>query len=109
MSNKIVLKKSSVVGKIPQASDLDYGELAINYADGVIYYKDADNNIQSPTATKLQNPRSISLIGDVTGSIYFDGSSAASIPTTVAGPKIFVQPDEPLGASDGDLWFQKTL
>lgn len=47
MANKIVLKKSSVAGKVPQPADLDYGELAINYADGLIYYKDASNSIQS--------------------------------------------------------------
>ena len=42
---KILLKKSSVAGRVPGASDLDYGELAINFEDGKIYYKDASNNI----------------------------------------------------------------
>jgi len=48
MTNKIVLKKSAVTGKVPLASDLDYGELALNYADGKLYYKsvaDAINEI----------------------------------------------------------------
>lgn len=47
--SKIVLKKSSVVTdnvpKAPQASDLDFGELAINYAAGRLYYKKADGAI----------------------------------------------------------------
>lgn len=43
--SKIRLKKSSVVGKVPLVEDLDYGELAINYADGVIYYKNSSNEI----------------------------------------------------------------
>lgn len=47
MSNKIILKKSSVPGKVPTVSDIDYGELAINYSDGVLYYKKVDNTIQS--------------------------------------------------------------
>lgn len=42
MPNKIVLKKSSVASKVPLVGDLDYGELAINYADGKLYYKKAD-------------------------------------------------------------------
>lgn len=46
MANKIILKKSAVVGKIPQPSDLDYGELALNYADGKIFYKGADNLVR---------------------------------------------------------------
>ena len=47
MATKLRLKKSSVVGKKPEASDLDYGELAINYQDGNLYYKNADNDIKS--------------------------------------------------------------
>lgn len=47
MSNKVLLKKSSVLGKAPTASDLDYGELALNYADGLLYFKNASNIIQS--------------------------------------------------------------
>lgn len=47
MPNKITIKRSSVVGKSPQAADLDYGELAINYADGKLYYKTSDNTIDS--------------------------------------------------------------
>jgi hypothetical protein len=45
MANKIILKKSSQAGKIPTQSDLDYGELALNYTDGRIYYKNASNDI----------------------------------------------------------------
>lgn len=42
MANKIVLKKSSVTNKVPLTTDLDYGELALNYADGKLYYKKSD-------------------------------------------------------------------
>lgn len=45
--SKIVLKKSSVVGKVPTTDDIDYGELAINYADGKLYYKKSDNSIDT--------------------------------------------------------------
>lgn len=47
MSNKVLLKKSSVPSKVPTTSDLDYGELALNYADGKLYYKTANNTISS--------------------------------------------------------------
>jgi hypothetical protein len=43
----IKLKKSSVVGRVPGSSDLAYGELAINYADGRLFYKDASNVIKA--------------------------------------------------------------
>ena len=51
MSNKIILKKSSVITannpKLPQPSDLEYGELAVNYADSheTITLKNSNNEI----------------------------------------------------------------
>ncbi len=47
MPNKIVLKKSSVATKTPLDTDLDYGELAINYTDEKLYFKNASNVIKS--------------------------------------------------------------
>lgn len=46
MANKVLLKKSSVAARVPTTVDLDYGELALNYQDGKLYYKDASNNIK---------------------------------------------------------------
>ena len=43
---KVLLKRSSVAGRIPDSSDLGYGELAINFADGKLYYKDDANNVK---------------------------------------------------------------
>lgn len=43
----IKLKKSSVSGKVPLTTDIEYGELALNYADGKLYYKNSTNNIRS--------------------------------------------------------------
>jgi hypothetical protein len=40
--NKLQLKRSAVVGKIPTTSSLDLGELAINTIDGRIYFKQQD-------------------------------------------------------------------
>lgn len=45
MANRIILKKSSLAGKIPLVSDLDFGELAINYADGRLYYKNTNGSV----------------------------------------------------------------
>ena len=52
----IKLKKSSVPAKVPQANDLDFGELAINFADGKLYFKDSNSDIDyfySPSFTKI--------------------------------------------------------
>ena len=47
MSNKVLLKRSSVAGKVPASLDLEYGELALNYADGKLYFKNNSNTVQS--------------------------------------------------------------
>lgn len=64
MSNKVLLKKSAVAAKVPLSTDLSYGEVAINYADGKLYFKDSSNNIKSfvSSATDL-----LSLIKTVDG------------------------------------------
>lgn len=46
MANKIRIKRSGVAGKVPSTSDLDLGELGINYYDGKLYLK-KDNGTQS--------------------------------------------------------------
>ena len=47
MNNKVQIKRSSVAAKVPLAADLDFGELAINYTDGRLYYKDNLSNVKS--------------------------------------------------------------
>jgi len=45
MAANIKLKRSAVGGRTP--TDLEYGELALNYADGILYYKSSTNSIES--------------------------------------------------------------
>lgn len=68
MSTKVLLKKSSITGKAPVVGDLSYGELAINYADGVLYYRKSDDTIQQ--------------IGGTGGTAFTYDSSAPSTPNT---------------------------
>lgn len=44
---KVLLKKSSVGDNAPGTGDLSYGEVAINYADGRLYYKNSSNEIKN--------------------------------------------------------------
>lgn len=46
MSTVIKLKNSSVSGKAPGSGDLSFGELALNFNDGRLYYKNASNVIE---------------------------------------------------------------
>ena len=44
---KVLLKKSSVSSNAPGTGDLEYGEVALNYADGRLYYKNSSNIIKN--------------------------------------------------------------
>ena len=45
--SKIILTNSNTTTSVPDANDLDHGELAINYVDGKLFFKDNDNIIQT--------------------------------------------------------------
>lgn len=77
MTNKITIKRSSVPSKVPAAGDLDYGELAINYADGNLFFKNSDNVVSTVASTKFVN-----VTGNVTAANYFgNGSTLSGIST----------------------------
>lgn len=84
MTTQVKLKNSSVGGKVPLSTDLVYGELALNYADGKQYYKTSGNAIDtfasiSATAT-LSNKTFAS--PTLTGATTFTGSYHTSYLTT---------------------------
>ena len=83
MANTVKLKKSSVSGKIPQSADLDYGELALNYADGKLFFKDSSNAIQSfSTTVDLSSYATLTGVQTLTNKTL---SSAILIGTLTAG------------------------
>lgn len=61
MTNTIKLKRSSTPGSAPAAGSLDYGELALNYQDGNLFFKNAANSV-----TVIASTNTISLSGNVT-------------------------------------------
>lgn len=46
MANKIQIKRTTVAGKVPLASQLDIGELAVNTADGKLFTKHSDGAVK---------------------------------------------------------------
>lgn len=79
MSNTVLSKRSGTSGVVP--NNLLHGEVAINYADGKMFYKDSVNNIQMlgynwtvAKATQLSTPRTIN-------GVSFDGTQDITIPS----------------------------
>jgi hypothetical protein len=74
MANTVLLKKSSVASKVPLTTDLAYGELALNYTDEKLYFKNASNVIKSLNVTS-----SALTIGTGLSGTSYNGSSAVTI------------------------------
>jgi hypothetical protein len=80
----IQVKKSGVSGNTP--ADLNIGELAINYADGKLFYKDVANNVSS-----IENQNTFETIN--VNSTLIVASSTTDILSLVAGNNVTLTPD----------------
>jgi hypothetical protein len=73
MSNTVIaLKSSGTASNVVNANNLVYGELAINYADGILYYKTASNTVGS---IKTAQPGGLNTEIQFNDSGVFGGSS----------------------------------
>lgn len=127
MATNIKLKRSSVIGKQPQVSDLDYGELALNYADGVLYFKNASNaiaqisggggGVETDSAAPTQSISDGSLWWDaVNGKLkvyYDDGDTNQWVDAVPSGKQgytgsagaVSYSETAPSSPSNGQIWF----
>ncbi len=80
MSNRIKLKRSSTVSKVPQIADLTLGELAINTFDGKLFFKknNGSDSIESIVTTNAQITGSIELTGALTSSLSLISNDSPS-------------------------------
>ena len=77
MSSRIVLKRSSVAGKVPQTTDLQLGEIAINTTDGKLYIKKSVDGVESVVSPTGSASSGISLQGSL--SLYVNQSTTLTI------------------------------
>lgn len=80
MSNRIKLKRSSIVSRVPQIADLTLGELAINTFDGKLFFKknNGSDSIQSIVTTNSQITGSVELTGALTSSLSLISNNSPS-------------------------------
>lgn len=55
MANTIRIKNSGVSSNTPSAGSLEYGELALNYADGRLFFKKDASNVKYFTTSEYSN------------------------------------------------------
>ena len=62
MTNIVLIKRSATANAVPTTGQLANGEIAINYADGNLFFKDSGGSVQTLASKKF-----VSVSGNVTG------------------------------------------
>lgn len=88
MTNTVQLKRSSVPNSVPSAGNLIPGELAINYADGNLFYKNSGNVV-----TVIASNQFVSVSGNVTGANIFTAGNVSAVGTVQSGNVIYTNVD----------------
>ena len=77
---RLITKKSTVAAKVPLATDLEIGELAVNTADAKIYTKHSDGNVVGMKAEPLAHTHTIANTPGLQA--VLDGKEAAGAATS---------------------------
>ena len=112
MTTNIIHKKSSVAGKSPLVSQLQYGELALNTYDGVIYLKrnqGADDELMTIGQVTEDN-----LAVDTTGYINSSGTVLSGVladldAAITSAQSVVVDPNTILGSGTTQDPYKVTL
>jgi hypothetical protein len=73
MTTKILLKRSNVASTQPAPGDVAFGELAINYEDGILYYKTAAGAIDVIARKQVGGTSGIAISRKVSNYTATDG------------------------------------
>lgn len=80
MTNTVLVKRSSVANSVPIAGDLSYGELALNYNDGNLFYKNSGNVV-----TVIASNQFVSVSGNITGGNILTPGIISASGTVIGG------------------------
>jgi len=82
MANTIKIKNSGVSSNSPAAGSLEYGELALNYADGRLFFKKDSSNVKYFTTSEYSSTTITSNTATIVDSVAL--SSFSSIEYTIS-------------------------
>jgi hypothetical protein len=95
MTNTVQLKRSNVANSVPSAGNLVPGELAINYTDGNLFYKNSSNVV-----TVIASNQFVSVSGNITGGNVLTGG-VVSATGNITGNYIFGNGSQLTGLAAG--------
>jgi len=110
MANVIKIKQSSVASRVPQASDLEQGELAINTNDEKLYTKNSSGSVVELgriPSIDIASDTNITSIAD--GQILqYDASTGKWLNVDLTVPTFYEQTTVPSSPNPGDTWFDES-
>ena len=91
------MKRSAVAGKVPQVSDLDLGELALNTRDGRLFFKTDDGTPAVVEAAMTGHTHALAEITDLpAGELVTTAGTQSLSNKTLASPKLALGADATL-------------
>lgn len=115
MTNTVLIKRSSTANAVPVAGNLVAGELAINYTDGNLFYKNAGNVVTviasnqfssvtgNVTGGNILTGGTISAVGNITGNYFIGNGSQLTGVVTSAGSSIVNGTSNVVVAANGNV------
>ena len=115
MTNTVLIKRSSTANAVPVAGNLVAGELAINYTDGNLFYKNAGNVVTviasnqfssvtgNVTGGNILTGGVISAVGNITGNYFIGNGSQLTGVVTAAGSSIVNGTSNVVVAANGNV------
>lgn len=81
MTNRVLIKRSSVANSVPSAVALEYGEFALNYADGNLFFKNSSNVVTTLASTQFVNVSGNANVGNIgaTNAVITNSLSAGNV------------------------------
>lgn len=90
---RTIQKRSTIPGKVPAATDLKSGELAINFPDKKVYSK--DNNGQ---VIVLSEPQKVTSVQGMIGDVMIPPATETELGLVKQGNNIYIEPDGTINA-----------
>lgn len=73
------VKRSSIPGRVPEPGDLAYGELALNFADGRLFFKNVANEV-----AEIGGGGAVESVNGQTGVVELDASDVGALSSDLA-------------------------
>jgi hypothetical protein len=85
MANTVLIKRSGTANAVPASGNISLGELAINYADGLLFYKNAAGNVVVLANSNVTNTGSSQIVNGTSNVVV---APSGNVTVGIAGTNV---------------------